>query len=511
MTTHTPAPPPRNPYLADSNLAVVHSNSAQTDSTTDSGPTGPTKTLSTADLRYHDLGMFNLLYLVSGTYSDGKRVVWTNGSQFLTKLDYDTFDIIASLRMPGSDHTDGLVHEEFIDVFDSDANFDEKWAAAQRSGIPPVDGVYTMLDKDNQYVVGGSGFVRIYGDATTGDRHSGIVVKAHWDKPAGLTGGFIGMNMTFDGWIILATTDGYVAALSRDFTDVHTLRLPGADTEVPEQPEGVLWIRNGFAVDEHGGIYLASNSHLHKVVWTGTTLSSDEGDGAWTEPYRNSLGRGTGSTPSLIGFGDEPDKLVVITDGDVLMNVTAFWRNEIPAGWQQLDDAPSRRIAGQAPANFGDPALPAAQSEQSVACSGYGMFVVNNEPQNVPQQTLDEPQSKLTFIGYLSYLEDFAPRGGQKFEWDPQTKTLTPAWANTEVSSPNCVPFVSAGSDMVYLCGARHGRWTLEGIDWATGESAFHYELGGARFNSFYSQPQIDDQGRVMVSALYGALRIQPM
>jgi hypothetical protein len=28
-------PPPRNPYLADSNLAVVHSNSAQTDSTTD--------------------------------------------------------------------------------------------------------------------------------------------------------------------------------------------------------------------------------------------------------------------------------------------------------------------------------------------------------------------------------------------------------------------------------------------------------------------------------------------
>jgi len=63
MANHTPAPPPRNPYLADSNLAVVHSNSAQTDSTTDRGPIGPSKTLSTAELRYHDLGMFNLLYL----------------------------------------------------------------------------------------------------------------------------------------------------------------------------------------------------------------------------------------------------------------------------------------------------------------------------------------------------------------------------------------------------------------------------------------------------------------
>jgi hypothetical protein len=62
----------------------------------------------------------------------------------------------------------------------------------------------------------------------------------------------------------------YVVALSRDFTDVHTLRLSGAAAEVPQQTEGVLWIRNGFAVDEHGGIYIASNSHLHKVVWTGS-------------------------------------------------------------------------------------------------------------------------------------------------------------------------------------------------------------------------------------------------
>jgi hypothetical protein len=34
--------------------------------------------------------------------------------------------------------------------------------------------------------------------------------------------------------------------------------------------------------------------------------------------------------------------------------------------------------------------------------------------------------------------------------------------------------------------------------------------LSGARFNSFYSQPVIDADGRVVYGSLYGALRIQP-
>jgi hypothetical protein len=91
---------------------------------------------------------------------------------------------------------------------------------------------------------------------------------------------FMGMNITFDGRIVLATTDGYVLALSRDFSDVQTVRLPFAEDEIPGLPEGVMWIRNGFCIDEHGGIYVASLSHLHKVIWTGSALSIAEADGA---------------------------------------------------------------------------------------------------------------------------------------------------------------------------------------------------------------------------------------
>ena len=505
-----PAAPPSNPFLAKSNNCIAHANAAQTDSTVDPGPVGPTRKLAADEIRYHDLGMFNLPYLISGPYKDGKRVVWTNGTQFLTKLDYDSFDIIAKLRLPGDDHADTLTHENFIKALDADVPFKEKFETAKKSGDPALYGIYTLIDKDNQYVVAGKGFVRVYGDATEGDRNSGIVVKGNWDQPKEIPGTFIGMNMTFDGRIVLATTQGYIIALSRDFKDVKSVRLPNAKAELAKQPKGVQWIRNSFAVDEKGGIYVASQQHLHKVIWTGTKLSVDEKDGAWHEPYRNSLGRGTGATPTLVGFGDEPDKLVVLTDGDTLMNVTVYWRDEIPADWKQLKDAPSRRIAGLLPATFGDPNRKAAQSEQSVACSGYGMFVVNNEPRNVPKEILDDPRAKIVFQGYLSYLKEYQPFGGEKFEWDPKSKTLKSAWANTEVSSPNCVPFVSTGSNMVYLSGARENQWTLEGIDWTTGKSAFHYILGGARFNSFYSQPVIDMDGRVMVSGLYGAIRIQP-
>lgn len=508
--TKTPQAPPKNPFLADSNIAMVHCNSAQTDSVVDAGPIGPTRALTSDDMRYHDLGMFNLLYLISGKYSDGKRVVWTNGSQFMTKLDYDSFDVISSLRMPGPDHNDNLSHEDFIKTFDSDVPFEKKWEAAKKSGFPPVDGVYTLVDKDNQFVVGGKGFVRIYGDAVPGDRLSGIAVRGQWDQPKEITGASMGMNMTYDGHIILATTDGYVIALSRDLKSYQSVRLPGAATEIQKLPKGVLWIRNGFSVDEKGGIYVASNSHMHKVVWDGKKLSADEKDGAWNEPYSNSLGRGTGSTPTLVGFGSEPDKLVVLTDGDVLMNVTAYWRDGIPDGWKQLPNAPSRRIAGMQPAKFGDPNLKAAQSEQSMVCSGYGMFVVNNEPKNVPKEILDDAQSKVLFIGYLAYLKEHQPHGGEKFEWDPQSKTLKSAWANTDISDINGVPLVSTGSNTVYVAGARDNKWTLEGIDWSTGKTTLTYTLGGSRFNSFYSMPQIDDQGRVMISALYGALRIQP-
>lgn len=76
---------------------------------------------------------------------------------------------------------------------------------------------------------------------------------------------------------------------------------------------------------------------MHKFVWKNGKLSEDEADGAWTASYDGGpeapaikMGYGTGSTPTLMGFGDDEDKLVVITDGAKRMKLVAFWRDDIP-------------------------------------------------------------------------------------------------------------------------------------------------------------------------------------
>ena len=154
--------------------------------------------------------------------------------------------------------------------------------------------------------------------------------------------------------------------------------------------------------------------------------------------------------------------------------------------------------------------MTAAQTEQSVVVTGYGMLVVNNEPRNIPPEISSDRLGKKTVIGYLNHLTEVQPFGAQKLDWDPNARTIREAWANREISSPNCVPFVSAASDMVYFIGARNDQFTLEGVNWTTGKCAFHYFLGGSRFNNFYSQPVIDADKRVTYGGLYGAVRLQP-
>jgi hypothetical protein len=94
--------------------------------------------------------------------------------------------------------------------------------------------------------------------------------------------------------------------------------------------------------------------------------------------------------------------------------------------------------------------------------------------------------------------------------WDPEARELKEAWANREISAPNGVPYVSLGSNTVYFVGARDGQWTLEGVDWDTGEPLFHYVVGGARYNSFFSGVYLDQEGRVIYGTPWGMVRLEP-
>ena len=502
--------PPKNPFLANSNYAMGHGDSAQQDAVPQAGPMGPSRALEPAELQYTFTGPGFFGINTSGVYPDGKRVFWGNGLDRLVKLDFDSYEVITEKFFPAVEHYSKEQSERAIAKFEHSNSgiFAIYNAYQQAQKLRNLSNLYTLMDSDNSYYVGNkSGLITVYGDENLDDSRSPIVELHSFQLPAAATGPIMGLNLTYDGWLIVATEHGYLAAIKRDFSEHHLIRIKHSEGSEDKStgPTGYGWIRNAFAIDKDGGIYIASQQHMHKVVWTGAKLSTDEQDGAWSEPYLNDWGHGTGATPSLMGFAGE-DQFVVITDGQPQMNVVLFWRNGIPADWQQLEGAPSRRIAGQLAVTMNDPALTRIQSEQSVVVAGYGALVVNNQPRNIPWYMPKRAASLL--ISYLGSNPDHQPYGVQKFAWDPAAKALKYAWVNSGISSPSSVPIVGVGSNTVYLVGARNNQWTLEAMDWSNGDSRFHYVIGGQRYNVLFSGTLLDETGRIHYGTPWGRVRL---
>jgi hypothetical protein len=544
---------PPNPFLADSVLPIGHINSAQTTGVDHPGPSGPSEELSRDDggLTYTHLGPGHFGAAISPPYPNGKRVIWSNGAERISKLDYDSLEVLSEFHLENSpiySNNGGPISSAQADKVFSRLDFLPKFRysglATVLATIPlakeyyggGLAGVYYLLSSDNVLYVGGKESILAYADEDPTDPGSHIVLKAEWKKPPEVTGGFNSMNMTYDGWIISITDDGWVVLIKRDFSEYHTLQLTGAEVapvwnqymlDSGRRQGAATWVRNGPAIDEKGNIWVPSLQHMHKIVWDGEKLSKDPADGAWVVPYSNkgpisvtfddiidpstgepftfeNVNVGSGSTASLMGYGDE-DRFVVITDGDEVMNMVLFWRDEIPQGWEQLPNAPSRRIAGMLRADIGFDDAEAVQTEQSVVVGGYGAFVVNNAPASKPISKAPDG----AYVGLAGHHPDYTPHGVQKFEWDPEARALREAWVNSEVSSVNSVPIVSNGANMVYTVGARDGKWAMEGLDWTSGESVFHFTTGSSRYNTQFSGVLMDQEGRLMHTTIHGIVRYE--
>ena len=504
--------PPKNVFAADGINPIPHGDPAQQDSTLIPGPMDKTRRLNDSEIAYQYLGPGHFGAFTSGLYPDGRRVIWTNGVNGVFKLDEADYSIIDHLPSNIAQKYDEDWGNRYIAKLDKN-NGASAMLTAIRSMMPLKDlsGVYTVVGANDWfYIANKDGSVVAYGDEIVGDAGSKIVEKARFQLPPELAGASVGMNMTYDGWIVFPMEKGIMIAVSPNLEEYRSVPMKHSDTEdTATHGTGYGWVRNSIAIDEEGGIYAVSRNHMHKIVWTGDKLSTDEADGAWTAEYRNGHLEGSGATPSLMGFGDE-DKFVVITDGDIRMNVTLFWRDDIPEDWEQLGGAPSRRIAGQAPADMGDLKVQEIQSEQTVIIAGYGALVVNNTPRNTPFFMPTEGVGRGATIGPLGSNPKFQPYGVQKFEWNPELRRLEKAWVNETISSPNGVPWVSTGSGQVYFIGARNNEWTLEAVNWLTGEPTFHYILGGQKYNNMFSGPTIDEKGRVFVGSYFGRMRIEP-
>lgn len=499
---------PRNPWLADSTYPITHVASGQPGSVAVAGPVDGSRVLGDADIAYRFMGPAHLIQVISGPYPDGRRAIWSIGADRLVKQDYASFDIVDTLMLrEGSPYTSAWAEQREQAIDEASGPFAVWQGVRELMLLRESQGLYPLVDRDNQFYVIRNGGIEVYGDTVAGDAGSRIQLKRRFEMPPQANGRLVGLNFSFDGWLLGVSEMGDVIAVSRDFSRHVLARLEGAP-DAAEHPGEQLsgWVRNSFAVGPDNSVYIVSRDYMHCIRWTGQGWSQAQADGAWREPYPNGAGNGSGSTPTLMGFGDD-DRFVVITDGDVLMNLTLFWRDAIPADWKGLPGL-SRRIAGSKPATMGNPELKAVQSEQSVGVLGYGAVIVNNEPANVPWYLPRRLGPVL--VGLLATKDDYRPLGVQKFEWNPATRTLDEAWVNREVSSPNAVPIISAGSNMVYTEGARDGHWTLEALDWTSGASRFHWVLPRARYNTMFAPVVLDPDGRLIWGATWGRLRLQP-
>ena len=81
-----------------------------------------------------------------------------------------------------------------------------------------------------------------------------------------------------------------------------------------------------------------------------------------------------------------------------------------------------------------------------------------------------------------------------------------------DLSCPNGIPSASAATGLMYCVGKRGETWTVEAIDWRTGEPAFHVPLGddNLRYNSTYAATEIGPDGSILTGTFTGAVWIRP-
>jgi hypothetical protein len=458
--------PPRNQYLADSPWPIYHRDNYAQASTPIRGPeAGDQLEIQTIPTQLNGASPWSNL---SQTYADGTQTVWgsTLTHVFKILIDGENWQLIDSQEISGLDSI--------------------SWN--------------NLLLEDNKLIVADPEERILYrlADSDPNDPRSPIAIEGEFSLPAETPGRFTHFSLTYDGWIILITHEGYLNAVKPDFSQVVTYDL--------SQTEGDINWHNAFPIDENGGIYLASQQALTKVQWNSETQTFST---AWRVPYnfraegcpeqsnnqieegiRFLLGgecSGSGTTPTLMGVG-EMDRLVLTVDGDSPQNnLVAFWRDEIPEDWVGLPGQ-DRRVAAITPLPYATSEGQGFNTENSPVVYGYEVAVAQ----------------------YNGLRPSCQPLGGvQKLLWNPTSRQLELVWANEEVSLNNVLTY-SVGSDLLYGSGRKDCSYHFYGLDWDSGETVLDLPMGDDEiFLDQGNQVTINSDRSIIFGGLEGHVRIR--
>lgn len=451
---YAPQSIPQHPFMARNGASNLHNDAYQSDAYNRRGPLG------------RDLKITSTLFVGlcgSVTFDSRGRLVTvcvTPGAVTLRLIDPRSLATIAKYELP---RRKGRI--SFTDF----------------SG-----GGYFYLDHRDRAVVSTS-TKHIVTIAIRGDR----LVKVG-DIDISRATGDSGIQSALPDWAgrIWFVTQSGVVGLVRHDGSVRSMRLG----EV---------IANSFAMDESGGVFIASDHALYRFDTRNGRPSI-----TWRKAYdRGSrikpgqVSRGTGTTPTLIGRADSPGGgWVAITDNaDPRVHVLYLKRGK----------------AGPGPTRCKQPIFPAGlgSDENSLIAVPGGVIAENN-------------------YGYLGPLENGVGRipdtvpGVVRVRFDRRTETCSIAWDNKTARIPSVVAKASLKTGLLYaytrpsaaelpwkgvpLAGAlAPDSWFFTAYDLRTGRQVFSHLVGSTfGYNNNYAPITLGPDGAAYVGVVGGLVRI---
>jgi len=242
-------------------------------------------------------------------------------------------------------------------------------------------------------------------------------------------------------------------------------------------------IANSFAVDETGGVFIASDHALYRFD------SSETGKPqvTWREPYERGVrvkpgqfSQGTGTTPTLIG----PNYVAITDNDDPYMHVMVYRRAR---------QSSSPRLVCRHPvfdANRG-------ATENSLIATDHSIIVENNYGYTLPDalETGKDPAGGVTRI-------DIDETGGRV------------VWTSAE-RVPSLVSKLSLATGLIYTYTVERGAdgtdgWYFTAIDFETGKTVFKQLTGTGRlYNSHYAGLYLGPDAAAYVGVVGGLISVR--
>ena len=136
-----------------------------------------------------------------------------------------------------------------------------------------LDGVYALVDCDNTFFLGRKDHAVAYVDSDPTDPASAIVERDRWYKPDHIEGFFVGINITFDGWLVMTTDHGWVVLSATSASTGRSRSGRAQDAAGPLRGESRGLRPHRFRLGAHQHVCRRRQQHLPVLVTTTTRWS----------------------------------------------------------------------------------------------------------------------------------------------------------------------------------------------------------------------------------------------